>query len=567
VAGTVGLFALLKAFSSGATALTGVEAISNGVPAFRRPQARNAAATLAAMGAIAITLFLGISWLATHIDGVIASDERSVPSQIASAVLGDGSIGFYIVQFFTALILILAANTAYQDFPRLASILARDRYMPSQFVNRGDRLVFSNGVIILGVLSSLMIWIFDASLTSLIHLYVVGVFTSFTLSQAGMVRHWIAEGRRGDAQGHGWRVSIVINAVGCVVTAIVLAVVILTKFADGAWLSILIMSLLVPCFYGIHRHYAWVRSQLAIPDRAMAAGRRIVVLLVRDLDASTAEALGYVKSSRPDELHVITPGRDGQVPKRLRDQWRSFAGAETPPPVSLPPGGLTPGVRSFVRSLPTGPDDVVNLVVPEIVREGLVRYVLRARDLIRLKSSMLREGNVTVTDVPVVLQPGDPLGAGRIQIPPRTVTILFLGAVNAVSLRAARYARSLGATETRAVTFDLDPEAIHAIEEGWFDAQLEIPLDIVEAPFRDLSVPMLGEVRRYSQREDTIVNVVIPEAIVSHWWQLPLHNQTALFVKRLFLYEDRVVVTSVPYVLGDVPSRSSSASTADNTAP
>jgi hypothetical protein len=220
-----------------------------------------------------------------------------------------------------------------------------------------------------------------------------------------------------------------------------------------------------------------------------------------------------------------------------------------------------------VRSLPAGPDDVVNLVVPEIVREGLVRYVLRARDLIRLKSSMLREGNVTVTDVPVVLQPGDPLGAGRIQIPPRTVTILVLGAVNAVSLRAARYARSLGATETRAVTFDLDPEAIHAIEEGWFDAQLEIPLDIVEAPFRDLSVPMLGEVRRYSQREDTIVNVVIPEAIVSHWWQLPLHNQTALFVKRLFLYEDRVVVTSVPYVLGDVPSRSSSASTADNTAP
>jgi hypothetical protein len=221
-----------------------------------------------------------------------------------------------------------------------------------------------------------------------------------------------------------------------------------------------------------------------------------------------------------------------------------------------------------VRALPVGHHDIVNLVVPEIVREGLVRYVLRARDLIRLKSSMLREGNVAVTDVPVVLRPGDPLGAGRIQIPSRTVTIVFVGAVNAVSLRAARYARALGATETRAITFELDHEEVRRVEEAWFDAQLEIPLDIVEAPFRDLSVPMLREVRRHSDREDTIVNVVIPESIVSHWWQLPLHNQTALFVKRLFLFEDRVVVTSVPYVLGSGgPSDPRSASTAESSAP
>ena len=183
VAGAVGLFAILKAFSLGATALTGVEAISNGVPAFRRPQARNAATTLAVMGTIAISMFLGISWLATHVDGVIASEQRSVVAQIAIAVFGAGSIGFYVVQVFTAAILILAANTAYQDFPRLASILARDRFMPSQFMNRGDRLVFSNGVIVLGILSSLMIYAFGAELGVLINFYVVGVFTSFTLSQ------------------------------------------------------------------------------------------------------------------------------------------------------------------------------------------------------------------------------------------------------------------------------------------------------------------------------------------------------------------------------------------------
>ena len=183
---------MLRAFSSGATALTGVEAISNGVPAFRRPQARNAAETLAIMGTIAITMFLGISWLAVHIPGTVASDVRSIPAQIAHAVFG-GGIGFYIVQFFTAAILILAANTAYQDFPRLSSILARDRYMPRQFMNRGDRLVFSNGVLVLAVVSSVMIYAFDADLTRLIQLYVIGVFTSFTLSQSGMIVHWLKE--------------------------------------------------------------------------------------------------------------------------------------------------------------------------------------------------------------------------------------------------------------------------------------------------------------------------------------------------------------------------------------
>ena len=198
-AGAVGLFVVLRAFSSGATALTGVEAISNGVPAFRHPQARNAADTLAIMGAIAIAMFMGISWLSTHVEGVIASEERSIVAQIALAVFGAGSVGFFVVQAFTAAILILAANTAYQDFPRLASILARDRYMPSQFVNRGDRLVFSNGVIVLGGLASLMIYLFDADLNALIHLYVVGVFTSFTLSQTG---HGQALDR-GRAQGRG----------------------------------------------------------------------------------------------------------------------------------------------------------------------------------------------------------------------------------------------------------------------------------------------------------------------------------------------------------------------------
>src|SRR5207247_9596751 len=202
-----------------------------------------------------------LSWLSRHGPDVIASDQRSVVAQIAIAVFGNASVGFFVVQFFTAAILVLAANTAYQDFPRLASILARDRFMPSQFVNRGNRLVFSNGVIVLGLLSCAMIYAFHADLNTLIHFYVVGVFTSFTLSQTGMVKHWLAEGRKCDAAMRGWRRSIVINIIGAITTAVVLIVVVISKFAEGAWLSILIIGLLVLGFYSIQKHYAWVRAQ------------------------------------------------------------------------------------------------------------------------------------------------------------------------------------------------------------------------------------------------------------------------------------------------------------------
>src|ERR671937_170631 len=210
----IGLFVILHAFSSGATALTGVEAIADGVAAFRRPQARNAAQTLAIMGSVSVFMFLGISFLATHVDGVTVSGVRSVVAQVADAVFGGGWF-FYVVQFFTTAILVLAANTSFQDFPRLSSILARDRFMPRQFANRGDRLVFSNGVIVLALLASLLIVVFDADLTRLIQLYVVGVFTSFTLSQSGMVRHWLRSRER------NWKRSAMLNGIGAAATGIV----------------------------------------------------------------------------------------------------------------------------------------------------------------------------------------------------------------------------------------------------------------------------------------------------------------------------------------------------------
>ncbi len=551
----VTVFVLLKAFSQGATALTGVEAISNGVPAFKRPQAKNAAATLAIMGTIAVTMFLGISYLVTHIHGVVASEQQSAVAQIAIAVFGNASIGFYVVQAFTAAILILAANTAYQDFPRLASILGRDRYMPSQFVNRGDRLVFSNGVIVLGLLSCLMIYLYDADLNTLIHFYVVGVFTSFTLSQSGMIRHWISEGRKGPAAMKGWRRSIVINIIGAITTFVVLIVVVVSKFKDGAWLSILIMALLVPVFYAIHRHYTWVRSVVHRgAERSGVVGTNHVVLLVRDVDAAVAEALGYIRSWRPQSFHVVTPA--AVVPADLAERWASFAGHGAPSLMPLGAGSLTARVRTFVTSLELAPHDIVTVVVPEMVGgDHLTSHVVHTKDLVRLKAALLRIPRVVVTDVPVVAT-HEGLGGldAKPLIPNRTVTLVFLSGVNDLTIRAVNYAKTLDASVTRAIYFDLDPEAAHRLETEWFDTGFEIPLDIVEAPFRDLTGPMLEEVRRYSSDPGTVVNVIVPEVIVSHWWQLPLHNQNALFIKRLFLFEDRVALTSVPMLVKGTPT-------------
>ncbi len=544
----IGIFAILKAFSSGATALTGVEAISNGVPAFRRPQARNAAETLAIMGAIAVTMFIGISWLTSHIPGITISPDRSVVAQIGSAVFGEGSVMFYIVQGFTAAILILAANTAYQDFPRLSSILARDRFMPRQFMNRGDRLVFSNGVIGLALCSIFVIVLFDANLNKLIQMYVVGVFTSFTLSQTGMVRHWLAERHKGPDAQRGWQTSIAINLIGAVTTGVVLVVVTYTKFGGGAWLSILVMILIVPTLMSVHKHYAATHEQLRRGvTRAGEVGANHVVLLVRDIDAAASEALGYIRSFRPSELRAVYPaGRPG-IPVDLPERWRAFPG-ELPVLEPLPrEGDLLGSMRTFLRGIERQPEDFLTVVVPEEVRAGLFSYLLRRRDLIRLKAGMLREPNVVVTDVPS--PPAEAYTEPKALIPPRTVTLLFISSVNDVTIRAANYALSLGASETRAIYFDLDPEAAHQMEAEWFDSRLGIPLDIVEAQFRDLTGPMLEEVRRYTARGDTVVNVIMPEFIVRKWRHLVLHNQNALFIKRLFLFEPNCVLTSVPFVL------------------
>jgi hypothetical protein len=417
--------------------------------------------------------------------------------------------------------------------------------------------------VILAGLAMALIWIYDAQLTRLIQLYVVGVFTSFTLSQSGMVVHWRKERRKGAAAARGWRRSMVINAVGAAATLVVLVVVLMVKFTRGAWIVVVAIPIIVSVFLSIERHYAAVGERLRRRTvRPGVTGTNHVLLLVSDLDAPTAEALGYIRSFRPRSFRALYSGSEGVSPE-LRERWRAFTMGYAPELEALPDGGsLLDRLRLVIRGIERAPDDFITVVVPEVVPGGLVRYLLQNRSLFRLKLGLLREKDVVVTDVPVVVEEGQPIGVdGRPLIPTRTVALVFVSAIHDATIRALNYARSLGAAETRAIYFDLDPETASRIAEEWTEAAVDIPLDVVEAPFRDLTGPMLTEVRRVTDREDTVCSVVIPEFLVQKRRHLLLHNQNAVFVKRLLLTERRVILSSVPYVVAGADRERSKAVT------
>lgn len=550
----LGLFLILRAFSSGSTALTGVEAISNGVQAFRRPQARNAATTLAMMGGMTVTMFLGITvmtvLLHVRVNEEIAAS-RSVLSQIGETVFGR-TLPFFVLQTLTAGILVLAANTSYQDFPRLSAILARDRFMPSQFRNRGDRLVFSNGIIFLSVLASILIFVFDADLTRLIQLYVVGVFTAFTLSQAGMVRRWHR------MREPGWRRSMIINAVGAVATGVVLVIVATTKFVHGAWLVIAAMPVIILVFMAVNRHYRFVGS--ALRSRRTAQVERMpntFVLLVPDLGLATGDAVSYLLALRPERtipLYIGDTGEFGAVAER----WPRFAprmGRLEQLPMN---GGMVRSLRAYLRSIRgDAVDGFLTVVVPEELAGYSLLQFARRRSSFWLKASLLYESGVVVTNVPLLPEERALASEHAEQPvePVQSVVLIPVSAVHAATARAVAYAKSLNASAVSAIYFVLDPEEELRIMDDWIEWGMGIPLSIVEAPFRDITNPVLEEIRKHTSREGTVVTVVLPELVVRRRWEHLLHNQTAFFLKRLLLFEPNVVVTSVPFHLAAGPSR------------
>ena len=546
----VGLFLLARAFSSGASALTGVEAISNGVSAFRRPQAKNAGITLFLMGGISVSMFLGITFLARGI-GVRVSEEivtQSVLAQIGTTVY-DGGWPFLVLQAFTTGILILAANTAFQDFPRLAAILAGDRFLPSQFRNRGDRLVFSNGIFVLAILAVALIVAFDAELTGLIQLYVVGVFTAFTLSQTGMVRH------AARLREPHWRRSATINAIGAVTTGVVLVTVTITKFAHGAWIVILAMPIFVSLFRRVHRHYG--RVDAALRAEGLTGDRETTtsfVLLVPHLGLATMSAVGYLRSLRPESVRPVWIGpAEGFAAARAAWPERAPRLGE----LELLEGAADRPVRAlrpFLRSLLPAGDGFVTVVVPEEVGAGgSLLGLLRTRRALRIKASLLFERRVVVTDVPLVPEERAAIEerAARPTEPLRSVVLVPVAAAHDATVRAVVYAQALRASTTEAFFFTTDPGELEGLVEEWHARRMRTPLVAVEAPFRDFGPPLLAEIRKHTARGDTVVTVVLPEFIPEHWWENFLHNQTAFYMKRLLLHERDVVVTSVPFHLGE----------------
>jgi amino acid transporter len=416
-AGLALAFLLLRAFSSGCAALTGVEAISNGVPAFRKPKSKNAATTLLLLGLISVTMMLCMVWLA-RLTGLQYADnpatqlvnapsgyvQKTVVAQLGQSIFSGFPLGFYLVTFMTALILVLAANTAFNGFPVLGSILAQDRYLPRQLHTRGDRLAFSNGILLLAVFAGVLLVAFKADPSALIHLYIVGVFVSFTLSQTGMVRHWnrLLRVERDTSVRRRMRRSQIINGFGLLMTGSVLIVVLLTKFTQGAWIAIAAMAVIYLLMLGIRRHYDRVAEELRpTEDRPILPSRNHAVVMVSTLHQPSLRALAYAKATRPDTFTAVTVNVDDTATRRLQEDWDNRGITVPLTVVESPYREITRPILDYVKGIRRdSPRDVVTVYIPEYVVGHWYEHVLHNQSALRLKGRLLFSPGVMVTSVP-----------------------------------------------------------------------------------------------------------------------------------------------------------------------
>lgn len=416
-AGFALLFLVARAFSSGTTALTGIEAIANGVPSFRKPKSKNAATTLLLLGVISMSMFAAITWLALKTGVKVTGDDadliglpagqpqKTVIVQVAQAVFGSFDVAVIAISIATALILALAANTAFNGFPVLGSILARDGYLPRQLHTRGDRLSYSNGIVALAVFAIILIVVFQADVSSLIQLYIVGVFVSFTLSQVGMLRHWNRE-LRGEEQpeerGRMKRARI-INGVGFVMTGTVLVIVLATKFLQGAWIVVVAMPLIFLFMQGIHRHYERVREELIVGDseNVTLPARVHGVVLVSKLHKPTLRALAYARATRHDTLEAITVNVDREDTQALQRDWERREIPVTLRILDSPYREITRPILDYVKGLRRdSPRDLVTVYVPEYVVGHWWEQLLHNQSALRLKTRLLFTPGIMVVSVP-----------------------------------------------------------------------------------------------------------------------------------------------------------------------
>ncbi len=418
------LFLLLGAFANGCAALTGIEAISNGVQAFKQPESKNAATTLSWMAVLLIVMFLGASILG-YVFNIHPLEHETVISQIARVVFtGPMAWFYYVVQATTAAILVLAANTSFAGFPRLASLLARDGFLPRQLANLGDRLVFSNGIVLLAIFSGLLVWAFGGDTSRLIPLYAVGVFLSFTLSQAGMVIHWWREGKAVASAGKSdakdvkqappvvvpskshWRKYLVVNGLGAIATFVVLMIFIVTKFIHGAWIVVVIIPFLVFIFLRIHRHYVDVAKQLSTEGlTGLRPLHHEVIVPISGIHRGVIAALEYAKSIAPHHVTAVYVNLDEETTQRLREKWQQWGSGVNLVVVASPYRSLARPLFNYVdRVRRSSPNVIITIVLPEFVPAKWWQNLLHNQNTLFLKGALLFKRGVVVTNVPYHLE-------------------------------------------------------------------------------------------------------------------------------------------------------------------
>ncbi len=404
-AGAVSLFVVLRAFANGCSAMTGTEAISNGIPAFKRPESKNAATTLLWMALILGTLFLGISWLATKLQVVYwergGQTAPAVIDQLSGAIFGRTGTWAWLydtMQFATAGILILAANTSFADFPRLASILANDRFLPRELANRGDRLVFSGGIVLLGLFAALLLFMFRGSVDRLIPLYALGVFTAFTLSQSGMVRHWFRH------QEKGWQIKACINGIGALATAVVFGIILYEKFPEGAWIVVVVAILLVLLFHGIHRQYDKIWEHLRLdtpgqpPPTLEADLHDIVLVLIASVHRGILPALRYARALS-DDYRAIYVEIDPNRTQEIKEAWAKFCHDVPLEVLPSPYRSLVGPVLDYIDRAEKQPGDVVTIVLPESFTDHWWDFLLHNSAGALLKLQLLGRADVVLANV------------------------------------------------------------------------------------------------------------------------------------------------------------------------
>jgi len=548
--GAIGLFLILHAFASGGAAVTGVEAISNGVPAFKPPEWLNARTTLMWMGSLLGVMFLGLSFLAMKLQ-VTPSETKTVISEVGRAIFGSGPVGtamFLMLQVATTLILILAANTSFADFPRLANFHARDHFMPRPLTKRGQRLVFSNGIIGLAIASTLLVILFRADVHKLIPLYAIGVFTSFTLSQAGMAKRHLR------LREPGWRHGLAINGLGAVTTAVVTVVIAITKFAHGAWAVMVFVPVMVWILVRMNRQYLREHAELDLGLEAFEQGPRgrpISVLIVEDLDRKTMHALQYANTIHSSITHAVHLEGDPADDERLSARWAAL-GIDVPLRFLPSEGDPSAAIAAYAEELPGDGD--VTVIVPGPARMGRLERLRRGRTGARLARELAPNPRVRVTLVrdhpePHAMDSEPGHGGGRLL--PRAIhrVVVLVDRPDRAAMQAVRYALSLGVEEVVAVHAAVDPDEQEELISSWMDLRVPIALDLVECWDRDVA----RSVERYVvdlMAADTEVTVVLPRRDFARVTQRLLHDRTSRGIARALGRYEHVDVTVVPYFFG-----------------